>query len=692
MNLNILITPRKKRYLGTMLFKYLKWMALAFLLCITENAIAQSLGPELIIDGHFNNPNYTGGSQVFPANWVTSGSTNGIHRSNGRSDGTGSDQYYPIGGWSGGMGGSVAQTLTTQPGSIYEVGFHHGFAFRSGGVGEVTAESTTGNQTLATINLSTINDYKVDTFRFTANDTQTTLKFTQVSANSGDWDWDIDAVSLKRVLPPDVPDPTEFCRTTDGVNRTQPSIYWDTEPHGAPGGLRYNYVPDIITSASNTTSGVGISTSNNGSNSQFIHDINATIMGDARLHEEYLEQSFTIQGNYAAYLDYIFLYRLTTDGYGVDIATQSDFSDAVNVYDGTSPPSVGWQRDATKERQILLPGQIYYLRFYFYGADTNNELIDGWGISVGGCMDFGDAPIDKKAFHIQAGELFLGALPGDIETSSHLGVALGDDKTDIDDEDGVKISHLILGTTQEFKAAVSGKGYLQAWIDFNGNGSFSDAGEQIALDIEDNGAGDLDPSVGTVNVSFSVPAGSTTDPIYARFRWSSTTGLDSAEIGYDGEIEDYPLTILSGGELDASKTVSSWDPTNSGVYAIPGNDVIYAITVKSIGDGPVDNDTIELIDKMPPEVIFYNGDIDDAGPETNPVQFTDSGSGLTFTYSSDTRYADTAAAPANFSQCNYTPSPGYDEDVTYICLNPKGIMSSGGPDLSFVVSFRAQIR
>ena len=307
-------------------------------------------------------------------------------------------------------------------------------------------------------------------------------------------------------------------------------------------------------------------------------------------------------------------------------------------------------------------------------------------------MDFGDAPIDQNAFHAQTGDLYLGALAGDLETSSLLGNALGDDTTTSDDEDGVKIGNLTNGTTQSFKATVNGNGYLQAWIDFNGNGSFSDAGEQVAVDLEDNGAGDLDATSGTVEVSFSVPAGSTIGPTYARFRWASGLGLNSSETANDGEIEDYPLTILGRAELNGTKTVSIWDPASTGLYALPGNDVIYSIEVNNHGNGPVDSDTIILIDRIPPELIFYHGDIDDAGPETDPVRFVDSGSGLTFTYSNDVGYSDSSTQPADFSQCNYTPSAGYDPAVTFICLNPKGSMNNGDPNPSFVISFRTKIR
>ena len=124
-----------------------------------------------------------------------------------------------------------------------------------------------------------------------------------------------------------------------------------------------------------------------------------------------------------------------------------------------------------------------------------------------------------------------------------------------------------------------------------------------------------------------------------------------------------------------------------------GNDVIYTITTTNSGNGNVDAATIIIFDEMPSIVEFYNGDIDDGGPETNPVSFTQTGgAGLTFTYATDAGYSDSATKPVNFAACNYTPTAGYDSNVTYICFNPKEAMAAGDPYPTFSVSFRAQIK
>jgi len=79
------------------------------------------------------------------------------------------------------------------------------------------------------------------------------------------------------------------------------------------------------------------------------------------------------------------------------------------------------------------------------------------------------------------------------------------------------------------------------------------------------------------------------------------------------------------------------------------------------------------VDNMPSEISFYNDDQNGTnGPETDPIIFTESGSGLTFTYNSDVAFSNAAAPPADF----------------YICFNPKGEML---PNSNWSVSFRARI-
>jgi len=143
--------------------------------------------------------------------------------------------------------------------------------------------------------------------------------------------------------------------------------------------------------------------------------------------------------------------------------------------------------------------------------------------------------------------------------------------------------------------------------------------------------------------------------------------------------------------LEGEKTVSIFSGSASS-YAIPGSDVIYTIKASNGGSGPVDNDSMFLVDSLPPEVTFYNSDIDDGGPLTGVIDFQDGGSGLTFNEATDLAFSNSVTKPTNFAACGYSPSAGYDPNVTFICLNPSGTMSEGTITSSaFSVSFRASV-
>ena len=144
--------------------------------------------------------------------------------------------------------------------------------------------------------------------------------------------------------------------------------------------------------------------------------------------------------------------------------------------------------------------------------------------------------------------------------------------------------------------------------------------------------------------------------------------------------------------LEGEKTVEVYDPNLTGVYNIPGDEVIYTISVSNTGSGPADSNSIFLVDSMPSEITFYNGDIDDTGPETTPVIFNDNGSGLSFNYSTDVKFAAGTTAPTQMSDCNHSPAAGYDPLISFICIQPSGTMMSGSPNPAFDIQFRARIK
>ena len=146
-------------------------------------------------------------------------------------------------------------------------------------------------------------------------------------------------------------------------------------------------------------------------------------------------------------------------------------------------------------------------------------------------------------------------------------------------------------------------------------------------------------------------------------------------------------------DLSASKTITPYSGSSSQYY-IPGSDVIYKIEATNAGSAPIDSGSLFFVDELPPEVEFYNDDIDDGGPAAGPVIFTETGSGLTFNEMTDLGYSDGLTRPTSFAECDYDPASGYDADVNFVCFNPKGQFSAGSlvtTNPVFAFEFRARL-
>ena len=97
-------------------------------------------------------------------------------------------------------------------------------------------------------------------------------------------------------------------------------------------------------------------------------------------------------------------------------------------------------------------------------------------------------------------------------------------------------SLLVAGTQVLVNVTASHAGFLNAWVDFNANGSWADTGEQIFTDQS------LSPGLNTL--SFSMAASLAATPqTFARFRFNSTGGLSYDGPAVDGEVEDYEVEI-----------------------------------------------------------------------------------------------------------------------------------------------------
>ncbi len=136
--------------------------------------------------------------------------------------------------------------------------------------------------------------------------------------------------------------------------------------------------------------------------------------------------------------------------------------------------------------------------------------------------------------------------------------------------------------------------------------------------------------------------------------------------------------------IQVEKSHSPYTGNTFGDFAIPGNEQIYKLSVEHDAGDAFDTDSLFLVDSLPSNLTFYNGDLDGAsGPFTDPVGFTNSGSGLTFNPASGLRYSDAASPPAVPADCTYTPTSGYDPNVRHICVEFGGDLLAGKAELFY---------
>ncbi len=201
-------------------------------------------------------------------------------------------------------------------------------------------------------------------------------------------------------------------------------------------------------------------------------------------------------------------------------------------------------------REVLTPGwEITYPLLGYYQVDVMPaENIPDIDFGNASSVDWGDAPApyptlaaDGGASHavlpgFQLGELIDGE-PDGLPSAT----AVGDDLDNLADEDGVIFSGPLYasGTSSvDVIVMTSGfpKGYLHAWIDYNADGDWNDAGEQIATNLR--------LGEGTHTLSFDVPADAKVGSTFARFRYSLERDLGPTGPASAGEVEDYSVLVL----------------------------------------------------------------------------------------------------------------------------------------------------
>jgi hypothetical protein len=192
-----------------------------------------------------------------------------------------------------------------------------------------------------------------------------------------------------------------------------------------------------------------------------------------------------------------------------------------------------------------------------FGEDEAGELyvltLNGslYGIEADP-VDLGDAPGSYPTLRAQNGaghavsNLVLGSRVDsepDGQPSIH---ADGDDVSpqgSPDDEDGVvTVGDWLPGNAVSVSVRASTQGFVDAWVDFNQDGDWSDGDEQIFASTPVSSGLNLLP----LTIPSTALIGATT----ARFRISSAGGLSFDGLAPDGEVEDHEIYIATLASVD----------------------------------------------------------------------------------------------------------------------------------------------
>lgn len=207
------------------------------------------------------------------------------------------------------------------------------------------------------------------------------------------------------------------------------------------------------------------------------------------------------------------------------------------------------------------------LNFDLFEATADKEYGDLPNLATGNTPYYSDAIV--TAYHIPQGLRLGQKLDAEASPWSSAN-ADGDDNNDAADEDGVTRDPTTKWTPDaSVKLLVTVAGcpatlefcYLNGWIDWNNDGNFAGANEQV---LSDNSI------TNGLNRSRTITVGNgytTEQPVYARFRICESTGIcntPSASPVTNGEIEDYKwyfgptAIVLSNLTARSAQSISVW--------------------------------------------------------------------------------------------------------------------------------------
>ncbi|MEM1133863.1 MAG: hypothetical protein AAGH53_13095 [Pseudomonadota bacterium] len=206
---------------------------------------------------------------------------------------------------------------------------------------------------------------------------------------------------------------------------------------------------------------------------------------------------------------------------------------------------------------------------------------------------------------------------------------------------------------------------------FTGAASFDDRSV-----VGNSGASDNDQNLGNIAVTFSQAVTS------IEIRYANGPAAFSSGTPGQQAIALHDINYCTFPNLSVTKVSASFETSGVNRFRLPQTDVIYTINVTNEGGSRVDSGSATVIDTLPPNVTFFNGDFNGGATGSDNFAFTPGASGLTLN-AGNVSYSNDGGATFN-----YTPIAGYDPAVDAIRFVPQGAMEG---DSNFSIQFRARI-
>jgi len=282
-------------------------------------------------------------------------------------------------------------------------------------------------------------------------------------------------------------------------------------------------------------------------------------------------------------------YTVTTSGSGVNTSSSSTPA-TLSIVHQTNPIADG--------DTVSVSNGLVTATFEFNDLSTSN------GVTFGNfSVPFASTDTNETVATALVAAMNQATVEADLVLNLNPLRSVADIEISGDDEDGVTnpedptgpaIGFLSPYVQREIVVNASSDGLLDAWIDFNRDGDWDDAAEQIFASQQ------LQAGNNSLTITTPFPPDYIVGSSFARFRISSTGGLRPTGLASDGETEDYPVELVPG-----TPPVPNSDPTTSAVtgYTLTENQSLpNSAPAPSLlaNDTDADGDDFRILDPADP--------------------------------------------------------------------------------------------